>query len=363
MSREQITGEAHLIGPASDLYAVAQIAYSMLVGAPYFEDEASSAGGNVLTLLLAVGQGPTEPASVRAARRGVTLPASFDAWFERSTRTDPRERYQAAREMIDALGRALPDAVAVAGEGVSPPRAVAAVTPGSASSVLGRTPGRALEVFYESTEVSGPTGPGSAPRSAPSSQAGAVSGGTVPIAPVAPVSGVPGSGPVSRVPEAAYQTGDAQSIPRPSSAASQGRSRASRWIAIALGALGLAAGATWVASRSRDGGGAGSTGGAPSGSDVRASAETARAARSTSALSESTEPVVTAVATSTASAGGAASASEPSASAPAAGATASASAVRPSAPTRPGRPPPATHPTGSPNTPPPPPPPPVWETR
>jgi serine/threonine protein kinase len=109
MAREQVTGEAQLIGPSSDTYALAQIAFALLVGVPYFEDEASGAAGNMLVLLLAVGKGPKEPASVRAARRGVTLPAGFDAWFERATKPNPHARFASAREQVAELARILRD--------------------------------------------------------------------------------------------------------------------------------------------------------------------------------------------------------------------------------------------------------------
>ena len=107
MAREQITGEAQLIGPASDTYALAHIAYALLVGVPYFDDEASASAGNMLSLLLAVGKGPQEPAAKRAAKRGVDLPPEFDAWFDRATRADPRKRYGSARDLVAALGQVL----------------------------------------------------------------------------------------------------------------------------------------------------------------------------------------------------------------------------------------------------------------
>jgi serine/threonine-protein kinase len=54
-----------------------------------------------------VGKGPREPASARARRRGVDLPRAFDDWFTRATRLNPKNRFQSAREMIDALRAAL----------------------------------------------------------------------------------------------------------------------------------------------------------------------------------------------------------------------------------------------------------------
>lgn len=107
MAREQVTGEALLIGPSSDTYALAHIAYALLVGRPYFEDEAEGGRGNMLTLLMAVGKGPAESASARASRRGIALPQGFDAWFARATRPDPKRRFASAREMTEELGHVL----------------------------------------------------------------------------------------------------------------------------------------------------------------------------------------------------------------------------------------------------------------
>ncbi|MFO0553582.1 MAG: protein kinase [Polyangiaceae bacterium] len=105
MAREQLTGEAKLIGPSSDLYAVAHIVFTMLVGTPYFAAEAEAAS-NVLALLMAVGQGGKDPASVRAANKGVELPPAFDDWFAKATDIDPARRFQRAGEMARALRNA-----------------------------------------------------------------------------------------------------------------------------------------------------------------------------------------------------------------------------------------------------------------
>lgn len=111
MAREQITGESALIGPASDLYAVAHIAFALLTGRPYFEDEAKQADGNMLALLMAVGRGVTEAASARALRRGVELPRAFDEWFRQATAPSSAERFRSARLMMDGLRQALREPV------------------------------------------------------------------------------------------------------------------------------------------------------------------------------------------------------------------------------------------------------------
>ena len=115
MAREQITGESALIGPASDLYAVAHIVFALLTGRPYFEDEARKSDGNVLSLLMTVGHGATESAVARALRRGVQLPAAFDPWFSQATALAPVERFSSARAMIAALRDVLREPVVIVG--------------------------------------------------------------------------------------------------------------------------------------------------------------------------------------------------------------------------------------------------------
>ncbi len=114
MASEQVTGEAKLIGPSSDLCALGHIAYALLVGSAYFQDEAEATEGSMLSLLLAVAKGPTEMPSERARRRGLLLPEAFDAWFVRATQTDPRKRYQSAGELMVALREALREPIVAA---------------------------------------------------------------------------------------------------------------------------------------------------------------------------------------------------------------------------------------------------------
>ncbi len=111
MAREQVTGESALIGPASDLYALAQIAFTLLTGAPYFHDEARDNEGNILAVLIAVGKGPKEPATRRALRRGVELPVAFDAWFQRATALHPGARFPSAVELVSGLRQALAEPI------------------------------------------------------------------------------------------------------------------------------------------------------------------------------------------------------------------------------------------------------------
>jgi serine/threonine-protein kinase len=90
------------ITPAVDVYALGLMAYTLLVGAPYWQEETLS--GNAFAIALVAVRGPVEPASVRAARQGVVLPPGFDEWFSVVTAVDPSHRYAMATAAIRALG-------------------------------------------------------------------------------------------------------------------------------------------------------------------------------------------------------------------------------------------------------------------
>jgi serine/threonine-protein kinase len=100
MAPEQFRPGAR-ITPATDVYAFGLTAYTLLVGAMYWNDEARS--GNAFTSALAAAHGPVEPATARAARQGVGLPPAFDAWFATMTAVDPAQRYVSATAAVRAL--------------------------------------------------------------------------------------------------------------------------------------------------------------------------------------------------------------------------------------------------------------------
>jgi serine/threonine protein kinase len=309
MAREQITGEAPLIGPPSDLYAIAQITFSMLVGSPYFEEEASKAGGNVLSLLLAVGKGPTEPATERASRKGVLLPPAFDGWFEQGTRSVPAERFQAARPMIDALKRALEEPikyVSVPPPPLSDERPSVAATPHSSGS--------------------SPSGPSAMGRTVPISEA--------------PHAATPSA-------DVASETGSPQSIPRLVARGSQAPGSALKTGLIA-GALAAVAGVgLWVVLRGSAAGPASLEG--SSALPIASSGAPTEASQSANASAAQHTPNVTAVTDPTSVAGATASV-EVSGSAAVEGSAKAASATSPRVRTPPPRPSTTTAP-------------PVWETR
>lgn len=105
MSPEQIRGDGDIDGRA-DLYALGQIAYTVLVGHAYFEPEVID-HMSVYPLLLKVMQGTAVPASERARVHGVALPARFDSWFAKATHADAAQRFDTAAEQVATLSAVL----------------------------------------------------------------------------------------------------------------------------------------------------------------------------------------------------------------------------------------------------------------
>jgi hypothetical protein len=101
MAPEQVRGDP-LIGPAADIHALGHIAYALLVGEPYWEEEASRVA--LFALLSLILEGLEEAATVRARRRrGVTLPPEFDAWFKKTVAVKAADRFESASAAVSAL--------------------------------------------------------------------------------------------------------------------------------------------------------------------------------------------------------------------------------------------------------------------
>jgi len=105
MAPEQFKNGSQVF-PATDIYSLGMVAYTLLVGAPYWQEE-QRGNNNVFAFVTSVMHGPTEKATVRAARRGVTLPAAFDVWFAKVTNVMRDERYPMATAAIAALAEAI----------------------------------------------------------------------------------------------------------------------------------------------------------------------------------------------------------------------------------------------------------------
>lgn len=104
MAPEQFGGVVP--SPRTDVYALGLIAYTLLVGASYWDEEATGVD-NPFAFALKAAMGPTESAVARAARRGVQLPQAFAAWFARATHRESAQRFGAASECITALAALL----------------------------------------------------------------------------------------------------------------------------------------------------------------------------------------------------------------------------------------------------------------
>jgi eukaryotic-like serine/threonine-protein kinase len=95
MSPEQAWG--HMVGPASDVWAMGVVAFEMLTGANPFADESLA---KVFEHIL------RDPLPVPSQRNGA-LPASVDRFFQRAFARTPGERIGSAKEFAEGLRAAL----------------------------------------------------------------------------------------------------------------------------------------------------------------------------------------------------------------------------------------------------------------
>jgi serine/threonine-protein kinase len=106
MAPEQVRGDRRL-GPRTDIYALGLVAYTLLVGEPYWEADKDDSD-SPFPLMSRIVEGPKEPPCARAARRrGIALPPAFDGWFLRAVAPRPEDRFEGALAAVAALAVAL----------------------------------------------------------------------------------------------------------------------------------------------------------------------------------------------------------------------------------------------------------------
>ena len=106
MSPEQARGDGFSIGPCTDVYSLAHMTYTLLVGEAYWVEEFREAM-SLLAFFTMVERGLCVPASRRAERCGIVLPAAFDGWFLKAAAAEPEARFQRATDTIAALAESL----------------------------------------------------------------------------------------------------------------------------------------------------------------------------------------------------------------------------------------------------------------
>jgi tRNA A-37 threonylcarbamoyl transferase component Bud32 len=128
MAPEQVLGLP--VGPATDLYSLGMMTYTLLVGVCYWQTDAQLFE-NAIAFALHTTKGATESPVAKAARLGRWLPPAFDAWFARATHLDAGSRFQRASELVNSLADLLGEAGA--GRALTP---LSALTPLGSATVV-----------------------------------------------------------------------------------------------------------------------------------------------------------------------------------------------------------------------------------
>ncbi len=188
MAPEQFKSKSQ-VSPATDIYSLGMMAYTLLVGAPYWADEQATED-NPYAFAGLVMHGPPESPTVRAARRGVKLPEAFNEWFAQATSSQPEQRFFKATVAIKGLAAAL----AVPAAATSTGYATSSTDPQGASAVARQT--------TQGQTGAGQTGQGQT-GSGPQGGTVVLAESTSPLASVAPGTNASGYGLSSSQPKVA----------------------------------------------------------------------------------------------------------------------------------------------------------------
>jgi serine/threonine-protein kinase len=141
MAPEQFNPRSKLTN-AVDIYAFGMMAYTLLVGVPYWFEEAR--GGNVYAVVALAIHGIAEPATIRAAAQGVQLPPTFDTWFAKATALDPKQRFAtasaAAQDLAIAFGKAPQGRPSMASMSTEMPYSMPAPSASAAANIAATPP-------------------------------------------------------------------------------------------------------------------------------------------------------------------------------------------------------------------------------